>query len=81
MITDYRGLALDVSKLKSIQKSGMDLIFEFKTELQYVQNPFTNDIELHSLNIKPVVLCYQEIANLNEAFSYWLETWQDYSSQ
>jgi len=80
MITDYEGVAIDLSTLKAIRMDDMKLIFEFKSDLQYVQHPETEERELHTVVHTPLEVEFKIYDHLSQAYYFWVETWQDFKN-
>ena len=81
MIMDYEGVAIDMSNVKAIRMNGMDLIFEFNTVLQYLENPFSKQVELHPVDNSPLVVSFKISEHMTAAYSYWLENWKETQQQ
>jgi len=78
MISQYMGLALDLSKVKAIYIDDMKLIFEVDNILQKVFNELTEEEEIRSFQNAPIVKEFMYIDNLSESFKAWVAMWEEY---
>lgn len=82
MITYNGSLAIDLSTVKSISieylKPGGNLVFELNNLILSIENPQTEELELHSFPNEAVKYYFDSSDSLHAYYDEWVGYWKDY---
>ncbi len=82
MIIEHSGMAINVAELLHITHEDINdddhrIIFQFKPTMQYVKNPDTGELELHT--VYPTT--YQSFVFIEAkewAYNWWVNAWKEW---
>lgn len=83
MIAEVSGLAIDLSKLEAVTTAshggdwGYVVVLTLKPTIQYVQNPETNEWELHHANTIIEQPCIDYDVMMTK-YEKWVAAWEEY---